>query len=100
MRTIAEPSDIHLHIDSLVLEGFTGIDATALTHALHESLMKELSALTGTWQNAEVSRARQAITLPAHAGSPQLSMALAKAIRAIVHGARENFCPAMERRDG
>ncbi len=104
MSTQDKPGDIHLHIESLVLQGFSGLDAAGLTAALQDALTTELSTLSAPWQRASVRRAYGDIVLPAslqgQGGSQQLSLALAQALREIIHDAGDSAQPVTEPRDG
>lgn len=94
MNTMPKPSAIHLHIDNLVLRGFTQINEAALTAALHEALSHELLSAPAL-RDASLSTIRASITLPAHYNAYTLGSALAQALTGIAcsgmtstHGSR------------
>ena len=79
MNTNLKPAAIHLHIDKLVLSGFSHINEAALTTALHETLSRELLS-TQSLGDANLSNIRTSITLPARYDSHTLGSALANSI--------------------
>lgn len=74
---------MHMHIDRLVLHGFTQIDAAALTAALQDALTRELNPAPKL-NNAALPRVQTTVTLSAPCGMEQLGGALAQAIAGIV----------------
>lgn len=86
MNTQTKAGDIHLHIDTLVLRGFTGLDTEALTAALHDALSAELRTLAAVPRDIDLSRAQASVDLPQGAGGAHLSGALAQALSGIVQG--------------
>ena len=77
-----KPGAIHLHIDQLVLHGFTQINEAALTAALHEALSHELRSASAL-RDANLSNIHASITLPAHYNAHTLGSALAQSLTGI-----------------
>ncbi|WP_018078751.1 hypothetical protein [Thiobacillus denitrificans] len=82
MNTMPKPGAIHLHIDNLVLRGFTQVNEAALSAALHEALSRELCAAPAL-RDASLHTARASITLPAHYNAHTLGSALAQSLSGI-----------------
>lgn len=82
MNTTPKPGAIHLHIDQLVLRGFTQINEAALSAALQEALSHELRSAP-TLRDANLSNARASISLPAHYDAQGLGTALAQSLTGI-----------------
>ena len=82
MNTTPKPSAIHLHIDNLVLRGFTGINEAALTAALHEALSHELCAAPAL-RDASLPNIHASISLPAQYNAHTLGNALAQSLTGI-----------------
>lgn len=94
MSTTPKPRAIHLHIDNLVLRGFTQINEAALTAALQEALSHELRSAPAL-RDASLPSIRASITLPAHYNAHTLGSALAQSLTGIAcsgiaatHGSR------------
>ncbi len=87
MSTMPKPGAIHLHIDRLVLHGFTQINEAALSAALHEALSRELHAVP-TLRDANLSNARASISLPAQYNAHTLGNALAQSLSGIACSGR------------
>ncbi len=96
MNTAAKPGDIHLHIDTLVLRGFDGINKDALMAALHAALRTELSTLAALPRNGDISRAHTTVNLADGAGNAQLSAALAQTLSGMVRAAGGADTPVAE----
>jgi hypothetical protein len=76
---------IHLHIDQLVLHGFTQIDAAALSGALKHALGRELN-LSPTWNHAARPHAQATVRLPERCGSERLGGSLGQALAGVIRG--------------
>ena len=76
---------MHLHIDRLVLHGFTQIDAAALTATLQDALGRELNPAP-TWNHVSLPRAQAFVSLPARCGTEQLGAALGQTLAAVIRG--------------
>ena len=82
MNTMPKPGAIHLHIDRLVLRGFTQLNEAALTAALHEALSHELRSAPAL-RDASLPTVRASVTLPAHYTAQTLGSALAQSLTGI-----------------
>ena len=82
MNTRPKPRAIHLHIDKLVLRGFTPINEAALTAALQEALSHELRSAPAL-HDASLSTIRASVTLPAHYNAHTLGRVLAQSLTGI-----------------
>lgn len=82
MITTPKPGAIHLHIDNLVLRGFTHVDEAALTSALQEALSHELSSAPAL-HDGNLSSVRTSVTLPAHYNAHTLGSVLAQSLAGI-----------------
>lgn len=82
MNTTPKPGAIHLHIDNLVLRGFTQINEAALSAALHEALSHELRAAPAL-HDASLSNVRADISLPAQYDAHTLGSTLAQSLTGI-----------------
>lgn len=82
MNAMPKPREINLHIDKLVLRGFTQINEAALTAALHEALSQGLLSAPAL-RDANLSNIRTSVTLPAHYNSHILGSALAQSLTGI-----------------
>lgn len=93
MNTMPKPGAIHLHIDKLVLHGFTQINEAALSAALHDALSHELLSAP-TLSDANLHTARASVTLPAHYNAHTLGNALAQSLSEIAcSGMAETHVP-------
>jgi len=82
MKTTPKPRAIHLHIDELVLRGFTQINEAALTAALQQALSHELRAVPALC-DASLPSIRASISLPAQYNAHTLGSALAQSLTGI-----------------
>ena len=96
MNTMPKPGAIHLHIDNLVLRGFSQINEAALSAALQEALSHELRSAPAL-RDASLSTIRASVTLPAHYNAHTLSSALAQSLTEI---ACSDGAPTHESRHG
>lgn len=87
MNTMQKPGAIHLHIDKLVLHGFTQINEAALSAAVHEALSQELLSAP-TLSDANLPTVRASVTLPAHYNARALGSALAQSLSGIACSGR------------
>jgi len=92
MNTTPKPSAINLHIDKVVLHGFTRVDEAALSAALQEALSLELRAALAL-RDANFSFIRASVTLPTHYNAQTLGSALAQSLAGIA-------CSGMSATDG
>jgi hypothetical protein len=83
MSMAPRPRAIHVHIESLVLRGFTHIDQAAMTTALQNALTHELNS-TGTFGSSDLQRVHTAVTLPARCGMEHLGGALGQTLAAVI----------------
>ena len=79
MNTPPKPGAIHLHIDKLVLSGFSHINEAALTAALHETLVRELLSAQSLY-DTNLSNIRTNVSLPAHYSASTLGSTLARSL--------------------
>ena len=82
MNTTPKPRAIHLHIDELMLRGFTQINEAALTSALQEALSHELRSAPDL-RDASLSSIRASVTLPSNYNAHTLGSALAQSLTGI-----------------
>lgn len=82
MNTMPKPGAIHLHIDNLVLRGFSQINEAALSAALQEALSHELRSAPAL-RDASLSTVRASISLPAQYNAHTLGSALAQSLTGI-----------------
>lgn len=87
MNTMPKPGAIHLHIDNLVLHGFTHLNEAALTAALHEALSHELCSAPAL-RVASLPTVRASISLPAQYNAHTLGNALAQSLTGIACSGR------------
>ena len=92
MSNNPKPGAIHLHIDHLVLSGFTQINEAALTAALHETLSRELLSVQALG-DASLSNIRTSVSLPAHYSASTLGSALANSITVACTGSAQKNEP-------
>lgn len=90
MKTPATAVAVHLHIDRLVLHGYTRIDAATITAALQAALRDRLSALPPSSRTAAVPYVRANLDLPADCSGAQLSAALACIVTDAIAAAPEH----------
>jgi len=86
MNTTPKPCAIHLHIENLMLRGFTRIDEAAFTAALQEALNTELSdelRSAPALQDANLPSIRASVTLPANYNAHTLGSVLARSLTGI-----------------
>ncbi len=75
--------DIFLNIDTIVLRGLNHVDRQALTEALQQALIEQLSS-NPTLTDTNLSRVRTNITLPTAFGAEQLGQMLGQSLSGIV----------------
>lgn len=83
MSMAPKPRAIHMHIESLVLRGFTHIDQAAMTTALHDALTYELNA-TQTFGSCDLQRVQTVVSLPERCGMEHLGGALGQTLAAVI----------------
>ncbi len=74
---------INLNIERIVLHGLDQIDRQALSEALQQALVEQLSSHP-TLSSTNLSRVRTKITLPRDVGAEQLGQALGQSINNII----------------
>ena len=75
--------DIFLNIDTIVLRGMDHVDRHALTEALQQALVEQLSS-NPTLTTGDLTRVRTNITLPPNFGAGQLGRSLGQSLSGII----------------
>ncbi len=75
--------DIFLNIDTIVLRGLNHVDRHALTEALQQALIEQLSS-NPTLTDTDISRVRTNITLPTAFGAEQLGRTLGQSLSDVI----------------
>jgi hypothetical protein len=92
MNTSPRSGAINLHIDKIVLHGFTRINEAAWSSALQAALGRELRAALAL-RDANYPTVHASVTLPAHYNAQTLGSALALSLTGIA-------CSGMSATDG
>ena len=75
--------DIFLNIDTIVLRGMDHVDRHALTEALQQALVEQLSS-NPTLTTGDLTRVRTNIILPTVFGAEQLGQSLGQSLSGII----------------